>query len=92
MQRPRDINNNAEFILRVLINRGIPAKNKAKTSHKMTGGVGKVVIKKSTYREKVRSISLLKKKVATRGHEEKKHCRLKFQRNTEFNVGTKNQS
>lgn len=62
MQRPCDINNNAEFILRVLINRGILAKNKAnaKTSHKMTGGVGKLVIKKSTYREKVRSISLLK--------------------------------
>lgn len=60
MQRPWDINNNAEFILRVLINRGILAKNKAKTSHKMTGGVGKVVIKRSIYREKVRSISLLK--------------------------------
>lgn len=32
----------------------------AKTSHKMTAGLGKVVIKKLIYREKVRSSSLLK--------------------------------
>lgn len=48
--------------MRVLINRGILAKNKAnaKTSHKITSEVGKVVIKKSIYREKFRNSSLLK--------------------------------
>lgn len=47
LQRPRDINHNAEFIFRALINRGILAKNKAnaKTSHKITSGVGKIAIK-----------------------------------------------
>lgn len=50
--RDHGTNHNAEFIFRVLINRGILAKEKAnaKTSHKITSGVGKVVIKKSVYR------------------------------------------
>lgn len=62
VKRPWDINNSAEFIFRVPINRGILAKTKANamTSHKITGGDGKAVIKKMIYREKIRSISLLK--------------------------------
>lgn len=56
------INNHTEFIFRVLINRAILAKNKAnaKTNHKITSEVGKVLIKKTIYGEKVRNISLLK--------------------------------
>lgn len=47
-QRPWDVYNNAEFRFGVLINRGTLTKSKAnaKTSHKMTAGVRKVVIKK----------------------------------------------
>lgn len=55
LQRPWDKKNHIEFIFRVLINRAILAKNKAnaKTSLKITSEVGKVVIKKTIYREKV---------------------------------------
>lgn len=62
-QRPWDVYNNAEFRFGVLINRGtLTKKANAKTSHKMTAGVRKVVIKKkkSISREKVKSTSLLK--------------------------------
>lgn len=59
-----DIKDNTEFRSGVLINRGISTKSKAnaKTSHKVTAGVRKVVIKenKSIYGEKVKSTSLLK--------------------------------